>query len=291
MSSRLRRVPVKFTDTNGGNAFVFPPYAREWASEQPYAAPAVPVVGADYGFDPYGAAVSPRGVATDRVRFLLAQRFDVAPDHPHYVHLDTQLDEMFARVHANARGRLWIEVSTPDGVTQRFAEARVADRPTTVYGGKSGQTVPVTMRFVRLSDWYHEDATVIDEHVSSSPATIEVDNIGTARARNVTIEVWSLGTNGYVSPTITNTTTGESFQILHTGANANHVFRIHAGEFRIERSTDGGTTWIDAYANVSIGATQGTVTSLAPGLNFLTVSQASGTPNFRVVVRFHPPYV
>lgn len=286
--TQRRRVLERFTDRLGGDAFEFPEYAREWSSEQGFSVPVSTAIGADYGYDHIHAGVSPRRPAVEKVRFLMASRSDVPEEHVHALPLDTQLDRMHARLHANGHGLLWMRFDLDD--TRRWARARLTRAPDISYSGSSRRTVPVSLEFARLSDWYAEDETVVTQNVSASPATVEVENTGNVVVRNAVVELRALGSNGYINPMVTNTITGEWFQANRTGTNSSHRFRADAGRFAAERSTDGGTTWTDDYSSLAIGGTQAGIITLVPGTNILTVSQPSGTPNMQVVVRFHAPY-
>ena len=143
--------------------------------------------------------------------------------------------------------------------------------------------------FVRLSDWLAETETIVTLPIGASPAVMEVVNAGTADARDLVLQLASGGTNGYTNPAIQNTTTGEWLSFALTGAAANHRLRVETGRAAVERSTDGGTTWISAQGALSLGATQAGLMTLVPGSNYIEFT-SDGTPNMTATVRFFAPF-
>lgn len=274
-----RRWLEKFTDASGLNEYLFPRLEHEWTPAQSLDVPLMPVIGASYGLNLLGTGVMPKRFGSERVRFLVMHR---AGDT-----VDSQIDDLNWLARRNALGQLWM---LDDNGNRRWAKAQVVSMPDWNFGPRNREFVPVSVEFARLSDWYAETQTVVTQTVVVSPTTISVPNVGTADVTAMTIELQSGGTNGYVNPRIDNIITGEWLSVARTGSTSSHRERINTGKYRVERSTDGGATWTDDYAVLTTGATQAGLFTLAPGDNFLEVSQPSGTPNMTVVVRFYAPF-
>lgn len=274
-----RRWLEKFTAANGFDEYVFPRLEHEWTPSQALDVPLMPVVGASYGLNLLGSGIMPKRFGSERVRFLVM--------HSDGSTVDTQIDSLNRLSRRNALGRLWM---MDDSGNRRWAKAQVVSMPDWNFGPKNREFVPVSIEFVRLSDWYAEVETVVTQIVTASPTTVNVTNAGTADATAVVIELRSRTTNGYINPRIDNIVTGEWLSVARTGSTSSYRQRIDTGKYLVERSTNGGTTWTGDYIALTTGLTQAGLFSLVPGSNYLTVSQPSGTPNITVVVRFYAPF-
>jgi hypothetical protein len=292
MSVPKRRWLEKFSNVAGTSEVTFSRLEHEWIPSQPLDVPLAPAVGADYAVNLLGDGPMPKRTATERLRFLIQHKPAYPdPDNPPAIipadTIDLQVDRMRARLRQIGTGRLW---RIDDSSNRQFCKAQIVAMPEFSFGPKNREFVPVSIEFARLSDWFAEHETVTTVEVDESPELFTVTNGGTAIASGITITLASDGTDGFINPRIDNLTTGEWFQVNRTGSNSNHRIRVNTATFRVERSTDGGTTWTNDYANLETGSTQAGLMTLAPGVNDFRYTQASGTPNATLVVQFHAPY-
>lgn len=281
MTASRRQWVEGFARADGSDLLAFSRLAHEYTTTQALDVPIATVVGASYGINLLGPGPVPKRPASERVRFLV--RGEPGSE------VDQQVDQLRAAIRRYGLGRLVLVVEGYGSAQRRWAYAQAVSMPDIAFGATSREYVPVVLEFTRLSDWQDEDATITSLGIGASPATLEVVNAGTANVTDLVIEIASEGVDGYVSPRIDNTTTGEWFQVTRTGSTANHRLRIDTGRARVEESTDGGTTWASVYGDLSIGDTQAGLFTLVPGSNFLEVSQV-GTPDMTVTVTFHAPY-
>lgn len=282
MSVPKRRWVEGFSKADGTGLLSFSRLAHEWTPSQPLDVPVEAVVGADYGVNLLGGGPMPKRPGRERVRFLLRHDEDGES-------VDEQVDTLTATIRRYGQGRLWQVVEGYGAVTRRWAYAQAVSMPDMSYGVRDREYVPVSLEFVRLSDWHAEAATTVSLSIGISPAVIEVVNTGTADAHDLTVGLVSDAANGYVNPVIKNTTTGEWVALSLTGATTNHRLRVDTGRAAVEKSTDAGVTWTSAYAALSMGATQAGLLTLVPGSNYIEIT-ADGTPDMTATVRFYAPF-
>ena len=169
---------------------------------------------------------------------------------------------------------------------ERWAYARLSGLPEVTLGVRHRQHLPLIVSFVRLSDWFAAHAIVQTQTLTSSPTTLTVANPGTAVTYPDVLLV-SLGTNGFVQPVIQNDFTGEVISSSRVGSSASHRLRVDCARLRVDYSTTDGSTWVNDYANLTVGAAQIGFLRLEPGSQTLRVT---GATNARIEVRFYPAY-
>jgi len=282
MSVPKRRWVEGFSKADGTGLLAFSRLSHEWTPSQPLDVPIESVVGADYGINLLGGGPMPKRPGRERVRFLV-RHADGGES------IDEQVDTLSAALRRYGLGRLWQVVEGYGSQQRRWAYAQVVAMPDMTYGVRDREYVPVSIEFVRLSDWHAEAETVETLAVGASPAVMEVVNAGTADARDLTVELASESASGYVNPTIKNTTTSEWVALALTGATASHRLRVDTGRAAVEQSTDAGVTWASAYTALSMGATQSGLLTLVPGSNYIEIT-ADGMPDMTATARFYAPF-
>ena len=148
----------------------------------------------------------------------------------------------------------------------------------------SPRIVPVIVGFTRFDDWCGIE--VVEEYeLDSASMTFEVVNPGTAVIYDAVMTL--RGT--YTNPAFQNANTGYGWSSTRDGTHANHRLRVDAGRGEVERSTDGGDTWADDYAEFSLPAEQVQIMTLNPGVNEIAYEDG-GSPDAVVAVQFYPRY-
>lgn len=281
MTVPRRRWLQGFSRADGTDLIEFSRLEHEWTPDQALAVPIATVVGAGYGVNLLGAGPVPKRTGRERARFLVR--------HGDGQSVDQQVDAMNAALRRYGTGKLWQVIEGYGAPVRRWAWASAVTVPGFQYGVRDREFVPVVVEFVRVSDWHAEALTSSTLGIGASPAVLEVVNHGTADALALTVELAAHGASGYQNPQITNTTTGESVAFGLTAAGPNDRLRIDTEHAALQRSTDGGTTWMSAYGAATLGATQTALMSLVPGSNYIEVT-SGGTPDMTLTVAFHAPY-
>ncbi|HQV45065.1 MAG TPA: phage tail family protein [Nitrospira sp.] len=263
---------TRFVSRDGSTVVMLPMDRAETESTQELRTALAPGLGMDYAVDQLGAMPAPKGVGNERLRAVLYGATGAA--------VDTQADALRSQIQSIGQGRLWSEGG--DG-TERWARARAERMPDLTVSYESMFTQPVSVEFLRLSDWFAETPTVVTQTLAGSPATVNVTNDGDADAREIVIEIAALGASGFVNPSITNVLTGETFTIARTAGSSAHRLRIDCGNYAVTRSTDSGSSWANEYVNLTVGSTQVGFMRLIPGSQSLTVT---GCTNATITVTF-----
>jgi len=274
---RPRRL-VSFESYDGAFTYTFPRYEHEWASSQDLRVAWERVAGGSYAYDMQGLLSAPKDPAEETVQFVIAGDSGTA--------VDQQLNTLRSILYRAGRGRLWSQDSAG---ARYWAWARANNLADFELRKQNFRYVPVSVSFVRLSDWYGAVEQVVSATVTTTPAEVIVNNPGPGVVQNATITLKANGANGYVSPRVDNNTTGEWFQIARTAANGNHQLRVDTGRYTVDASTDNGASWTSAYDSFTQGGLSVGFMRLEAGANTLTITNTN-TPNLTFEIRFYPVY-
>lgn len=274
-----RRWLEKFTDAGGSNPYVFPRLEHEWTPSQAMDVPLMPVVGASYGLNLLGNGMTPKRFGSERVRFLVM--------HSGGNTVDAQIDDLNRLARRNALGKLWM---LDDAGSRRWAKAQAVSMPDWNFGPKNREFVPVSIEFVRLSDWYAETETVITQAVIASPTSFSAANTGTADVYNSTVEFRANAAGGFGALTLENLSTGDRLLSSRSAQSSQSILKVDCGRSTVQYSNDGGASWINDYSIFSWGTTQMSFLRLVFGINNLRYSQSTGVPNLTIVIRFYAAF-
>jgi hypothetical protein len=270
MSGSIRR-PLKFVGAAG--TYTWPRYGLEYDASQPLVTALVDIPGVDYAYDQQEDAPSIRGVGTQTVRFMLVGEASA---------IEAELDTLRAVCYYNARG--WFYVEDYAGA-QRRCYGRLSALPDIKLGTRDRQRMPIILTFSQLSDF--QDIAPIDEHdgavqaVVGSPASIMVNNPGTARVYNAKITLKGPFTNPRIENNSLDLPGSDpavpyAFESSSDGAAGTDWLEIDAGANTVRISDDSGATWADDSLNVILQDGQVGLFALAPGENDLTVEGLAG---------------
>lgn len=291
------------TDADDANVWAIPGRLRVETLTTPYQAAISPVIGADGGFDPHGDRQAPLGVGRARISFQIQAANAAA--------LQTAIDSMMAAVHGGGPTvglrKLWREENS-DNSAQRWTYARGLYQPRMTRTGRNVLAIDPVVEFALPDPKFYDPidstwlgangytsttltAAVVPEpidpdldfatfSISSTPTAFTLTNAGTIYSQRVIFYLVSLGAAGFTNPVITNTTTGQSFSTTRDGADASTRLSINAapGLGRAQLSADGGSTWADDTAALTVGSLQAVLMELAPGDNVFSYVDG-GTPN------------
>src|SRR5690625_4330546 len=246
--------PVRFESHDGSTVVTFSQRMGEWQSTQDLQIGIEPIHGAHYGHDPWGRAPAPVNSAEERWRALVP---------------NADVDMVRSTIHRIGKGRLWIKLH--EG-SERWAWARLNAMPEIALGISGVPYVPLVLPFTRLSDWYAAEASTASR---TGNGTLTIDTDGTVETRNITVTLTAHSAGGWSNPSIVNTSSAEQVSIKRVAA-AGEMLRLNVLGFRLERSTDNGSSWQDDTQNLMLGNTQVSPLSLMPGGNVINVS---GVPN------------
>jgi hypothetical protein len=265
--------PVRLENLVGDVVIAFPTYAMEWETGGELRSSFADVPLDDYSFDLLGIRPSPRAASGESIRFVILGQN--AQD------VWRQYSDMRGKLARIGRGRLWVR----DAVgTQYWCYVRPLNLATTTLGVENLRHLPVTLSFKRLSDWLAAAASSAT-FPGNGTHTLVVN--GNVAVLDFTVEIVATATNGYASPTIVNATTGEQFTIARTAASNQHRLRVLTASWRAQESSNGGNSWIDVTASLTVPQLQPVVLRLMPGNNLL---QVSGCPSANVLFSWYDAY-
>lgn len=263
-------------------------------------------IGEDGSFDVHGDLQSPLGEGSAKLGFTLIA--DCAAN------LQAQIDELLVGVYGATRDvgkrKLW-RWEEGDRSARRWTFARPAARPSIPRDPLNERHVAVSANLLLpeplfydalTQKWLTDNGYIPLERdpsgeptdpdnwfasftVVTSPRTFSIENIGNVESRRVIFRLESLAVNGFTDPTITNSTTGQSFSTTRDGTTALHVLSFNAapGLGRVQLSVNSGVTWVDDTLLLSLPAGQPVMMELAPGVNQFSIA-SGGTPNYRLLV-------
>jgi hypothetical protein len=265
--------PIRLESLAGDLVITFPTYAMEWETGGELRTAFADVPLADYAFDLLGTRPAPRGATDESVRFVIVGQ-DAQDAWQQYMDMRSKL----ARV---GRGRLWIRDAAG---SLYWSYVRPTGLATTTFGVENLRHFPVALTFRRLSDWM---AQTLSSVTLPGNGTHVVRAAGNLPVKDLTIEIAATVANGYASPTIENSVTGERVTVNRTGTTDRHRLRILTARWRALESTDGGSTWSDVTPALVVGSLQATVLNLEPTANVLVVS---GCPGATITISWYDTY-
>jgi hypothetical protein len=265
--------PTRLENLAGDIVIAFPTYAMEWETGGELRSSFVDVPLDDYSFDLLGTRPSPRAASEESIRFvILGQNAQDAWQ---------QYRDMRGKLARIGRGRLWVRDAAG---TQYWCYVRPLGLATTTLGVENLRHFPVTLSFKRLSDWFAATASSVS-FPGNGTHTLFIN--GKIAVLDFTVEIVAAAAGGYASPTIVNTATGEQFTVARTAADNRHRLRVLAASWRAQESSDGGSSWTDVTASLSVPQLQPIVLRLVPGSNLL---QISGCPSANVLFSWYDTY-
>lgn len=276
MTDYQPRILTTFESSDGLTVVTFPRAEYEWESSQGLYVPAAELVGAGYVYDQLGTGAAPKKAATETLRFVVLE------DDPATV--DTTTDTIVARAHQIGRGKLY---TTDKNGARKWAWARAVSLPSLRWSAGDIFTRQASIEFRRQSDWYDTSLTTVIGTLNGAPDTFTVTNPGVQRIYNAILTLKGTWTS---IASISNDTSGYAFTYENdAGTTANDWVRFDSGSGRCFRSTDGGTTWTDADANLVLASGQAQIMRIDPGANTFTYTDG-GTPSGTLTVEFYPAY-
>lgn len=273
----IARYAEKFTSSDGSTlSYSFPLNLYEWdAGAQGLEVPVSALAGASYDYNQLASSVSPKRNAVESVRFLKYSST--------VANMASELDNARSKCQRIGLGKLW---TLDSGGTRRWAWARLASMPS--WTVTDPFQIPVSVSFLRFSDWYSDTAFTDASNpysIAASPTTFTVNNAGDARVFNAILTLKGTFTN----PMITNTTNGYRLQSTRDGAASSDWLRFDAGKNRVEFSSDGGANYAGDLVNFVRKAGQVQLMVLEPGDNDFSVSD-DGSPSASLLFTFYPAY-
>ena len=233
------RIPTKFQNAAGSAEFVFPLAEYSFEFEQGLLVPSGPQTGAHGSFDMLRDGEAPKGDSIIRLSFTA---YDDTPQA-----VEVTVDEMLSKLHSYGRGKLWTKGLDSVGTEQlRWTRGRAMAMPQLSWQGGMVVSKRATVGFRCEPFWYGETALAGSPFtIASNPDTFSITNSGNAPIYNAVIILG--GT--YTNPVLRNTTNGYQVETATDGSSASHLVRFDAGRAAVEKSTNGGTSYTNDYAN------------------------------------------
>ena len=191
--------------------------------------------------------------------------------------VDDATDELFASLHEIGLGQLW---TIDDNDVLRWAWACIGAMPSHAAGPFTLFNRTAEVVFDRYSDWFAETPTTGSVALTANPTGFDIDNAGFGRASRVVFRLRANATSGFGNnPTLTNARGEQSITVNLDAASADAEIRIRNEDRVVEQSTDDGTNYTDAFDLVTLGDTQAHLMEIHRGINPMSYSQDSGTPD------------
>lgn len=268
----------KFTSASGGLSYTFPLSRYEYQPQQSLRLPTARTVGQDYAYDLLASTLAPREVGREVVRFAVVE--NVATD------MDDELDDMAALLFRAGRGKLY---TLGADATRRWAWARLVEMPSMTITPYNTRLLPVSLSFLRLSDWFDSSATTDTEVVTADEQQWTVTNPGDLPARLMTIQIIANAAGGITNPVITNLTNGYVLASTRDSAAEDDEIKLDTEAGTIEYSADAGATFADDFAEYTVPTDQPVLSfQLEPGANTIQY-EGGGTINCDVVFTWYAP--
>jgi len=296
------------TDLSGANAYSIPQadYREDFSFD--YTTAFERALIGDGLLDLHGDSVSPKGGGK------VALRFTLHTDRPQDI--QGEVDRLLAAVEGTRNSglrRLWR--ASPILTDRRFTWVRPTRRPDMIKETLNVRHLEVSLEFMALFPKFFEplsakwladhgyqsellSTTTVGEpvgpdlwfakyaNITSSPFKFTITNTGDLNSQHIIIRLRSLSGAGYTDPSITNTTLGYTVSTTRDAISTSSVLSINAspGMGRARYSTDGGVTWTDDTAALSLGsAAQPVIMELAPGDNVFSIT-CGGVPSYDLLV-------
>jgi hypothetical protein len=133
--------------------------------------------------------------------------------------------------------------------------------------------MPVSITWVRLSPWHRRTDSVASATLSGTSTVVNVTVGGTFPTRRVTVRLQASG-GSITSPAIVDLIRGTRVSVNLTLSNG-HILELDCEREVARRSTDGGATWTDVTAQVSVPPAQVGWLALEPGSGQLRVESSA----------------
>lgn len=271
----------KFTSSDGGTSVTFPGDLYEYESNQDYRQATAAGVGADYAHDYFGSNPWPKAAANENVRFVIWQTTAAL--------VESTYDTLVSSCRRIGMGKLYTLDS--DG-SRRWAWAKLEARPSWKTDWGQYYNAPVSLRFTRFSDWLGTTQVTGTVTLNSTPKTFTITNPGNEAVKGAAALLLTLRANasaGFTAPQLVNAATNQQINSARNSASVNSRLRIDCEKEAVQYSNDGGSTWTNDYANVTLPAIQQALMTLAPGDNVFTYTDG-GTANAFLDYQFYAPY-
>lgn len=261
------RFLYRFESADATQGKTWPTNLYEYEQGQDLLASSLALTGAGYEFDQLGSAPAVKADATERVRFLVTGT---------QASIDQTIDELKALANIG-RGRVWTKGAAGDF---RWAWARMTVMPALSLSFENLGHAPVSLTFVRSSDWHDEETIGYEGEftLSSDPETINVVNPGNAPVYDAIITVKGAFSGLVItnnSALVPGTETPYVLETASIGASAADWIRFDAGRNTVEISNDSGATWTDDSGNFVRADGQVRLMVFGPGANELVVDGAA----------------
>lgn len=272
----LRRIE-KFTNRAGDEEFDFTASTvtvTRLRMDQGYRSPRFYAAGQHYPARVRGFSPALRDVRNVAATIELA---DFATADPAVV--DAAVDELLATCHRFGLGKLW---TIDDDSVRRWAWAELAAAPFEM-GPFNFIDLPLELTWAVFSDWYGETPVTGSQAVSASPTSWDITNGGSLRAGMLEVRFRAGSTGGFANnPTLANARGDQAIAFAIDAASADDEIRIRPDDDAAEYSDDDGATYSDAYDDVTLADDQAVLFELPPGVNPITYTQDSGTPDLTI---------
>lgn len=256
----------------------FPLAQYEYTPDQNYRVAEARAVGADYAHDFAGRSPWAKDPGVESVRFLIVGQGGVPYDGGQ---VNTIYNDIVYKCRQGGLGQLWRIQNSQLPETRQWCWAKLDSRPGFSSKTDSPGMTAVTMRFRRYSDWYAESSNVLSHTFTASGQTWVFSQAGNAPIKNATLRFRANTSAGINHPVLANTTNGYSIGSNRVSASVNDEWKVDAGRYSSQWSTNDGASYVDDYANIVLGATQVGFFQIEPGSNTLLFTSA-GSPNLTV---------
>jgi hypothetical protein len=265
----MPRYLARFTDPLGEIVLELPQYMADQEEQVTLRTSIDSIPLGNYAADLLGGRMSLAGVVRVRHRATLVEP------------VDADLERIRSILRRVGRGKLWLVLE--DG-SMRWAWARAEEAGSFTISAGKPLTAGVSLTFLRLSDWY---APTAQEVARSGSGMLTCTVAGTVPTAELEILFVANSAGGYSNPSVQNQATGDQFTVNCTASTAGSRLRVIPARWQALESVDGGVTWTDVTAELSVPTIQATVLRLVPGANPL---QVSGVAAGEVSVRWFDAY-
>jgi hypothetical protein len=276
MSLPALRYLEKFESANGLVSCVFPGDDYEYEPEQGYRRTDAGVLG-DYAHDFLGGSPWLKEPGSEAVRFTI---WGSSAGN-----VDSTYDSLVGECREIGLGKLFLLDSAG---TRRWCWAKLGERPTYEVGIDQYFHAPVSLRFVRYSDWLSTSLQTGSVDLDATPKTFSITNPGNARVRGAAALLFTIA-GTFTNPILKNVTLDQQVASSRDGSAAAHVLKVDCERESVEWSTDTGASYADDYANVTLPATQVALLELAPGENDFEYTDG-GAPAGTLNYQFYPAW-
>lgn len=280
----------KFVSIDTLTSYVFGLKGAAVQRAQPVRVPMAVGVGADFAHDFSGFGVGVRDVETIGLSWLIVMSTAAL--------VDAEVDLCRSKLLLIGKGKLYALFA--DG-SERWCYARIASMPSPARAAGQLTHVPMAASFTRFSNWYSTTQTTGTQAISTTGTqSFTIANSGNVPVRNAVFRLRANAAKGFVTPSIYNSTTGETISTSRSADGPDGEVKIDCDAQSVYYSSNDGAAYADDYAKVTRGATQAGLMSLAAGNNTIVASGGSpwllfllmspATQNYNFEWSFYPAY-